>query len=44
MNHLDEPASFRKYYEETRRLMLEMHPEWSEKTGAMPAVKAEEKG
>lgn len=34
VNHLDEPAAFRKYYEETRRLMLDMHPEWSEKTGA----------
>ena len=35
VNHLDEPAAFRKYYEETRRLMLEMHPDWSEKTGAV---------
>ena len=41
MNHLDEPASFRKYYEETRRLMLEMHPDWSEKTGAAHAEHAE---
>ena len=41
VNHLDEPAAFRKYYEETRRLMLEMHPEWSEKTGAAHAEHAE---
>ena len=41
VNHLDEPAAFRKYYEETKRLMLEMHPDWSEKTGAVPAQDAE---
>ena len=41
MNHLDEPAAFRKYYEETKRLMLEMHPDWSEKTGAVPAKDAD---
>ena len=34
VNHLDEPAAFRKYFEETKRLMLELHPDWSEKTGA----------
>ena len=42
VNHLDEPAVFRKYYEETKRLMLEMHPDWSEKTGAAPAENAEQ--
>ena len=41
VNHLDEPAAFRKYYEETKRLMLEMHPDWSEKTGAAHAENAE---
>lgn len=42
VNHLDDPNSFRKYFEETRRLMLEMHPDWSEKTGAAPAAEQTE--
>ena len=36
INRLEDPTSFRKYYEETKNLMLEQHPEWSPKTGAMP--------
>lgn len=36
VNHLDNAIGFRKYFDETKRLMLEAHPEWSEKTGAHP--------
>ena len=36
VNRLENAVSFRKYYDETKRLMLDAHPEWSEKTGAMP--------
>ncbi|MBQ9908100.1 MAG: tetratricopeptide repeat protein [Oscillospiraceae bacterium] len=39
VNRLDNAVSFRKYYEETKRLMLDAHPEWSEKTGAHPEPK-----
>lgn len=31
VNHLKDPASFRRYYEETKALMLEEHPEWAER-------------
>ena len=37
VNRLDNPSQFRRYYEDTKRLMLEEHPEWNEKTGAAPA-------
>lgn len=36
INHLENAVGFRKYYEETKRLMLDAHPEWSEKIGAHP--------
>lgn len=40
INRLEDPISFRKYYEETKNLMLEQHPEWSPKTGAKPETPA----
>lgn len=36
VNRLENAVSFRKYFDETKRLMLAEHPEWSEKTGAHP--------
>lgn len=36
VNRMEDAASFRKYYQDTKQLMLETHPEWSAKTGAMP--------
>lgn len=41
VNRLDNPSQFRRYYEDTKRLMLEEHPEWNEKTGAAPAESQE---
>lgn len=41
INRLENAANFRKYFAETKKLMLEQHPEWSPKTGAMPEKKAE---
>ena len=34
VNHLEDASSFRRYYQETKKLMLEAHPDWSERTGA----------
>lgn len=42
VNRLEDASSFRKYYQDTKQLMLEAHPEWSEKTGAMPPEPATE--
>lgn len=36
VNRLENAVSFRKYYDETKRLMLDAHPDWSAKTGAHP--------
>lgn len=36
VNRLENAVSFRKYYDETKRMMLDAHPDWSEKTGALP--------
>ncbi|MBQ8921666.1 MAG: hypothetical protein IJ060_05850 [Oscillospiraceae bacterium] len=33
INRLKDPRQFRNYYEETKQLMLEEHPEWAEQTG-----------
>ncbi len=35
INRLEDAVSFRRYFDETKRQMLEQHPEWSEKTGAV---------
>ena len=36
VNRLENAVSFRKYFDETKRLMLDAHPDWSERTGAFP--------
>ncbi len=36
INHLENAVGFRKYYEETKRLMLDAHPEWAEKSSISP--------
>lgn len=36
VNHLKDPSSFRRYFEETKRLMLNEHPEWDAKQAAAP--------
>lgn len=41
VNRLENAVGFRRYFEETKRLMLEAHPEWSEKTGALPDTQSE---
>ncbi|MBR4201633.1 MAG: hypothetical protein IKQ91_10255 [Oscillospiraceae bacterium] len=33
VNHLEDASSFRRYFRETKQLMLEAHPDWSERTG-----------
>ena len=49
MNRLKDPRQFRSYYEETKQLMLEEHPEWAEqaqtaaKKPAAPAPEAEKR-
>ncbi len=41
VNRLEDPSRFRRYYEDTRTLMLEEHPEWDKKTGKHPAAESD---
>ncbi|MCQ2418017.1 MAG: tetratricopeptide repeat protein [Oscillospiraceae bacterium] len=42
VNKLENPTAFLHYYEDTKTLMLNAHPEWDSQTGCVPAEAAEQ--